>query len=134
MHVQVHPWVSARNGAQVRRLSLVTFVGMPAMLFGLIGDVATGDVEAPESWKPWSWAAVVILAVAVTVMEAQSRVGWATQQSGTDRDLRASADEVALAVGNQWRREEEHGVAYSRLHRAGRGVFTSSLLLKVASR
>lgn len=53
-----------------RRPSLVTIVAVP-ILFGLVGNVATGLVDVPAAWTPWVWAATAALLVATLVIEAR---------------------------------------------------------------
>ncbi|MGW0434797.1 NACHT domain-containing protein [Micromonospora sp. NPDC003197] len=91
-----------------RRPSLVTIVGVPASLLGLVGNLATGTIELPAGWKPWIWLAVGALLVSVTVIEART--------AGTDPDprppqrgaaLAEAAEQLADAVGVLWHREED---------------------------
>jgi hypothetical protein len=86
-----------------RRPSLFTVAAVP-ILFGLVGNVATGLVDLPAAWTPGIWAATAVL-LAVTIGVEASRVR--REDAGEGLPLDTAADQLAQSVLTQWRREEE---------------------------
>jgi hypothetical protein len=94
-------------GGGVRRPSLVTFALVPILL-GLVGGLATSTVQVSGRWSPWVWAVTALLVLASVVIEVhRNRSGGQDPPSGRGTGLDEVADQLAQAVGAQWRREEE---------------------------
>lgn len=99
-------------GDGVRRPSLVTFALVPILL-GLVGGLATSTVQVSGQERPWVWAVTALLVVASVVIEVhRNRHGGEDPLSVRGTGLDEVAGQLALAVGAQWRREEERRRAH----------------------
>lgn len=90
----------------MRRPSLVA----AALVLGALGplwNVATNSVEIPDWWTPWVWAVTISLAIVAVLAEVRNQtdghVGGPSGEIGLDE----ASDRLAMAVGEQWCREEE---------------------------
>jgi hypothetical protein len=94
-------------GGGVRRPSVAT-TALFLVLLPLGINLFTNIVEVPDRWKPWVLVLVVGLSVvAIVIIVRGPGAGEPTRPTDGGLGLNEAADQLALTVGAQWRREEE---------------------------
>lgn len=91
----------------MRRPSAVTAALVLAALLTPLWNLATNTVRIPDSWALWVWVVTVSLAIAACLIEMHNQSGGPAALVGGGIGLDEVANQLATAVGAQWRREEE---------------------------
>src|SRR5262249_31636464 len=93
-----------RIGGPMRRRSTVVaaFFALVAVLGGLIGNIATNNVNVPSAWRPWIWVATAALAVLFVVggLIEIRRTEFADHRE-PDKALVLLADRLAAVIGER---------------------------------
>src|SRR5438067_2159942 len=84
----------------------VVAAAVVSVLLGLVTNVASETL--PDTWRSWSWVPFVMLTMAAVGLAVRGMRydGHGEPISGVV-GLAVAADQLAQAVGAQWRREEE---------------------------
>lgn len=90
----------------MRRSSAVA-AALVLVVLPSLWNLATNTVTIPDSWTPWVWVVTVPVAIAFLLIEARSQSGGPAALVGGGIGLDDAANQLATAVGAQWRREEE---------------------------
>jgi len=99
-----------------RSMVLAAVIGLTAVLAGLIGNIATNNVNIPRGWMPAIWTATALLSLlAITGGLLDHRRSGPVGDKERKADLSSITDQLAHLVRQQWGPEAMRRGLYDRL-------------------